>query len=82
MTFGFSKWTHRNIHLKTLFIGSEQFCLNVISDEKAGDLSKDSFALSMILPPIGCSDNSIITGLPLRRISYACVVKIQDNYVI
>jgi len=56
--------------------------LNVVSGEKAGDLSKDSFALSMILPPIGCSDNSIVIGLPLRLISYACVVEIQDNYVI
>lgn len=67
---------------KKLFICSEQICLTVISREKAGDLSKDSFALSVILPPIGCSDSSIISGLPLRRISYACIVNTQDNYVI
>jgi hypothetical protein len=65
-----------------LFSGSEQLCLTLISREKARDLSKDSFALSVILPPVGCSDSSIITGLPLRRVSYAYVVKIQDNYVI
>jgi len=64
------------ISFQKLFSGSEQLCLTLISREKAGDLSKDSFALSVILPPVGCSDSSIITGLALRRISYACVIKI------
>jgi len=49
VTVGFSRWTHLNIHLEKLFSGSEWFCLNVISDEKARDLSKDSLWFCLLL---------------------------------
>ena len=64
-------------------VAQNSFFFTVISRVKAGDPSKDSFAPSVFLPPIGCShNNSIITRLQLRRISYACVVKIKDNDII